>query len=144
MHYSLKNQTLAYNMREICPDFDRRLQLAVADAREAGENIVFVSTGRDIVEGEDCTRSEGVCFTISEIVEEPEYNPDAWNLFPDVTPPNGVWMRVKAVLKGSESSAVRIAAYFCNGRWLSNFGKDASIEDYQRREWHIYFRPWED
>ena len=77
-----------------------------------------------------------------------EYNPNDWNNFPDVTPPEGVLMRVEARYGFDDSGATyRTCAIFENGAWRSESdGKaaidhngfyDVTLDDVKR------FRPWE-
>lgn len=57
-------------------------------------------------------------FTVTLFKEDfeiaPEYDPNAWNSYPDVTPPEGVWMRAEVQLN-DESRIYMCAAIFKNG-----------------------------
>lgn len=74
----------------------------------------------------------------------PEYNPNAWNVYPDVTPPEGVMMRVE---RDDYGTVRRDCAIFENGKWLltedgkasvdSNGLYNVTFDDVKR------FRPWE-
>lgn len=63
------------------------------------------------------------------------YNPHKWNRFPDVTPPEGVEMRVQflhydCLLRNG-------CAVYEKGRWMNEYGR----KDDREIAW---FRPWED
>ena len=72
------------------PDFSMRLSYAVMEAKKYGVKYTGVFLFPQ-------NRTE--IFQLSEIEALPEavlkYNTHAWNKFPDVTPPEGVWMRVE-------------------------------------------------
>lgn len=83
-------------------------------------------------------------------VEVLKYNPNAWNDYPDVTPPEGVWMRFeyKNVLDDikdiepclNEDELIGHRLIYRNGEWRD------------QRNWTFYaqnirearFRPWDD
>lgn len=87
-------------------------------------------------------------FRVDEILIQKEYDPNDWNVFPDVTPPEGVLMRVEARYGFDDSGATyRTCAIFENGAWRSESeGKaaidhngfyDVTIDNVKR------YRPWE-
>lgn len=68
-----------------------------------GKTIFFTINEDD--DGEELEESKhirepqfGVWFNIGEIEEVPEYDPNAWNSYPEVTPPEGVLMRIEGRL----------------------------------------------
>lgn len=68
-----------------------------------------------------------------------KYNPDDWNIYPEVKPPEGVLMRVEFVFNGIFR---RNCAIFENGAWhITAEGKadydHLTLDDVKR------FRPWE-
>lgn len=63
-----------------------------------------------------------------------QYDPDAWNSFPEVTPPEGVPMRVER----SDGSGIR-AVYLC-GQWRGDTNHPGFIELLENVK---RFRPWE-
>lgn len=65
------------------------------------------------------------------------YDPHQWNNYPEVTPPENVWMRLE-ICPGSEDSG-RVGAKYVNGKWLLDDGTIENFGDYPAR-----FRPWED
>ena len=66
-----------------------------------------------------------------------DYDPTRWNRFPEVTPPEGVWMRVETDM------GFGFKARFQFGDWLDNrndiVGPPDGIDGTAVR-----FRPWED
>ena len=67
----------------------------------------------------------------------PEYDPNKWNEYPAVTPPEGIPMRVEIDTLADEVR--RDCAIYKNGRWFSEFGGKANykIAGPVRR-----YRPW--
>lgn len=85
-----------------------------------------------------------VYFNPDQIEKVPEYNPHAWNRFPEVTPPEGVWMRCEwlASIKSEYSLVVvrTIARYVADGD-----SNEMIWIDYEGRKVEVYrFRPWDD
>lgn len=81
-------------------------------------------------------------FTVTLFKEDfeiaPEYTPNEWNSYPDVTPPEGVLMRVEFEFEGILR---RNCAIFENGAWrITENGKASyavTLDDVKR------YRPWE-
>lgn len=76
-------------------------------------------------------------FSINEIEEVIEYNPNGWNNYPDVTPPESVMMRVDCF---NESG---LLIHSCRGYWNGQCWmtwNGYKLDDAQT----IRFRPWED
>lgn len=73
-----------------------------------------------------------------------QYDPDAWNSFPEVTPPEGILMRIERQINGY---LLRECAIFENGFWRYTENGKAMIND--DCKYHITFsnvkrfRPWE-
>lgn len=68
-----------------------------------------------------------------------EYNPHAWNDFPDVKPPENVWMRVEFDNRINGNIERHVARYVEEDGeyyWLEPDGRDICNVD--------RFRPWED
>ena len=77
-----------------------------------------------------------VFFSDDEVEDVPEYNPDDWNEYPAVTPPEDVPMRVETVCG---ISIYRECAIFENGIWKCERDGNAEEELYG----HVKrFRPW--
>nr|DAE90762.1 MAG TPA: hypothetical protein [Caudoviricetes sp.] len=69
----------------------------------------------------------------------PEYNPNAWNVYPDVTPPEGVWMRTEHRDETDPPGIFRkVGAVFQDGAW-----RNSTREAYPSHIRVKRFRPWE-
>ncbi len=67
------------------------------------------------------------------------YNPNAWNVYPDVQPPVGVWMRCE--YKAYDGEPSRIAARYAE---YGDFG-DCEWQDWRGHPVEVdRFRPWDD
>ena len=83
-----------------------------------------------------------LCFATDEIEEVAEYDPHAWNKYPEVEPPKDVWMRCENVY-GSEPErlerfAARYTSQYEDGEWV-----DAWFSNGLRRD-VTSFRPWDE
>lgn len=104
--YRLKDQELQKKLDEISDgEFSKNLHKFDENhfASYWGKTIFFTINEDD--DGEELEESKhirepqfGVWFNIGEIEEVPEYDPNAWNSFPEVTPPEDVLMRVETVV----------------------------------------------
>lgn len=69
------------------------------------------------------------------------YDPNSWNNYPDVTPPEGVRMRVEK--KGNNGRTIRDCAVYKNGHWIYD---SAYPEKVVNPCWWMgdvdRFRPW--
>ena len=72
----------------------------------------------------------------SALEEVPEYDPNNWNRYPEVTPPEGVPMRVE--YRRPDGTIGRCCSFFREGVWEDSEDQDLEIINVQR------FRPWED
>lgn len=96
MKYRLKDRELQRKLDEATDgEFSRRLQ---TDRERMGRMILIGCMGMI----EDRRRHNPtkhqrmtLCFAPDEIEEVAEYDPHGWNDFPEVEPPEGVWMRVE-------------------------------------------------
>ena len=80
-----------------------------------------------------------VNLTKQDIEQFLEYNPNDWNVFLDVTPPEGVLMRVE--VENSYGEVSRECAIFQVGVWWKEECGQAIVEFYKRKVKR--FRPWE-
>lgn len=77
-----------------------------------------------------------VCLRASDIEAVHEYDPHSWNSYPEVTPPEGAWMRIEVV-----NPECGYKAKFEDDRWVDglgcvHFGGPAGRV--------VRFRPWDD
>lgn len=103
--YRLKDAALQKKLDEISDgEFSKNLHEFDENhfASYWGKTIFFTINEDD--DGEELEESKhirepqfGVWFNIGEIEEVPEYDPNAWNSFPEVTPPEGVLMLVECI-----------------------------------------------
>ena len=74
---------------------------------------------------------------------EAVYNPNNWNNYPEVTPPEGVWMRVEAQ-RVSTGEISRVCAIFRDGRWhLTEQGTAVDLVEFAGTKKVKRYRPWE-
>lgn len=79
----------------------------------------------------------------NETYELAKYNPNNWNNYPDVTPPEGVWMRVEAQ-RVSTGEISRVCAIFRDGRWhLTEQGTAVDLVEFAGTKKVKRYRPWE-
>lgn len=71
-----------------------------------------------------------------EIEAVPVYDPKAWNEYPAVEPPPGVWMRLETEFGGKKYGH---KAQFVFGSW-----RDAWNEPVNSQSLKVRFRPWDD
>ena len=123
------------------------------------EFIVYVGFVRECL-GDDSSEI-CLCFKTDELEDIPEYNPHAWNNYPEVTPPKRVLMRIE--YEDSEGNLVRECAMFVDvvvaplpSYWMTanwNGKEEDIVEDAYRIDSNNYliedgmklrFRPWSD
>ena len=80
-------------------------------------------------------------FRTDELEEVPEYNHHAWNNYPEVTPPEGVLMRVEI---DSNGILLRNCAIFSGADWRITSDGSAVYADGYTLDNVKRFRPWED
>lgn len=80
-----------------------------------------------------------VYFRKDEIEVVHVYDPKAWNEYPAVTPPEGIWMRLEVNFEGEKSGCM---AFFSEGIWMDNWRKFDPQDKLHPRK--IRFRPWDD
>lgn len=134
--YRLKDQELQKKLDEITDgDFSECLEKGAVD-QFCRVGSIGVTCGRFGCNGHPRLKID---FYLHEYEELKEYNPNDWNSYPDVTPPEGVLMRVEFVYNGILR---RNCAIFENGAWhITAEGKadydHLTLDDVKR------FRPWE-
>lgn len=147
--YRLKDQELQKKLDGISDgEFSKNLHKFDENhfASYWGKTIFFTINEDD--DGEELEESKhirepqfGVWFNIGEIEEVPEYDPNAWNSFPEVTPPEGVRMRVEK--NGKDGRTIRDCAVYKNGHWIYD---SAYPEKVVNPCWWMSdvdrFRPW--
>lgn len=136
MKYRLANRKLQKKLDEISNgDFTRQLDYVVSMSRNHDPFIttrpVYFELDLDL----DTRVVISIDVTPDMVVENASYNPKTWNKFPEVAPPEGVWMRVE--WRDGEELRRDVARYVacCDVDEFVWFNKDV-ICDVER------FRPW--
>lgn len=138
--YRLKDDELQKKLDEITDgDFSKQLASAKATTINRGEQF-FIDAGAFAGWKHGRIR---LFLSNKEIEEFEEYNPDDWNNFPAVTPPENIKMRVEVIFSNpqpGELMAYSGCAIF-NGSYFvdSNTQKGIRVNDLD----DVRFRPWE-
>ena len=138
MKYKLKDKSLQKKLDDISSGaflFSEALNEAcegISDFSLTACPLIRVSFGQT----PGISHAYEVYFNPDQIEKAPEYNPYAWNRFPDVTPPEGIQMRCIT------QTGMGFMLHYMSGDWLDNrndvydeHGLDGSV---------VRFRPWED
>ena len=135
MKYRLKDRKLQKKLDEATDgEFSRRLQ----NDRERMDGMILIGCMGMI---EDRRRHNHtklqrmtLCFATDEIEEVAEYDPHGWNAFPEVEPPEGVWMRCETDVNAIEHK-IRHVAKFDGREWRDYLSKQVVVHR---------FRPWDE
>lgn len=120
--YRLRDQELQKKLDEITNGgFSKQLEYGLV-SKEYPAEIYCVSC--DLYAGTKRGRIE-IRLTGCEIETVQKYDPNAWNSYPEVTPPEGVLMRVEFVYDGR---FCRNCAVFENGAWRLTIDGEASYD----------------
>lgn len=123
---------------------DRKLQQKLDELSHGAFSEMLKTMGRFLVEKPATNIQLGTSrFTVTLFKEdfevEPEYDPNDWNSYPDVTPPEGVWMRTEHRDETDPPGILRkVGAVFQNGAWRNSTGEAYPSYISVKR-----FRPWE-
>lgn len=135
MKYRIKDHELQRKLDEATDgEFSRRLQ----NDREHMDGMILIGCMGMI---EDRRRHNHtklqrmtLCFATDEIEEVAEYDPHGWNAFPEVEPPEGVWMRCETDVNAIEHK-IRHVAKFDGREWRDYLSKQVVVHR---------FRPWDE
>ena len=128
MTWRLRDRKIQEKLNEVTNgDFSKRL------------NEVVISGAMQF-----CFTFGGSKFTMhlmgNDIEEIPEYNPKAWNKYPEVTPPENIFMRVEIQSPTDKPGLLRkVGAIYKNGKWCNS-----TDDEYPLHYKILRFRPWED
>lgn len=135
MTYRLKDSALQKHLDAISNgDFSHRLQNELQDIRGNGTTDADYRIFFGFMSGRaELVNRFSMLLYEHEVEEIPAYNPNDWNSYPDVTPPEGVLMRVET------EDDVKICGYldYLDNCWHYSDGTPFDIENVKR------FRPWE-
>lgn len=135
MKSRLKDRELQKKLDEATDgEFSRRLQ----NDRERMDGMILIGCMGMI---EDRRRHNHtklqrmtLCFATDEIEEVREYDPHGWNEYPEVTPPESVWMRCETDVNAIEHK-IRHVAKFDGREWRDYLSKQVVVHR---------FRQWDD
>lgn len=135
MKYRIKDHELQRKLDEATDgEFSQRLQ----NDREHMDGMILIGCMGMI---EDRRRHNHtklqrmtLCFATDEIEEVAEYDPHGWNAFPEVEPPEGVWMRCETDVNAIEHK-IRHVAKFDGREWRDYLSKQVVVHR---------FRPWDE
>lgn len=138
MTWHLKDRELEKKLNELSNgEFSKNLHELYEDifASYFGKTVPIKNYSYCTEGGDDEPRIEripkfGFYFTKDELEEVPEYNPNDWNEFPTVKPPEDIWMRIES------KDGWGAKAKWTGSSWL-DCNKWVLIEKEYR------FRPWE-
>ena len=138
MKYRLKDRQLQKKLDDISNgDFSRQLDYVVSMSRN---HDPFITTRPVYFELDHDTRVViSIDVTPDMVVENSSYNPKAWNKFPEVEPPEDVWMRCVMTDIHHNNRIVRVGAKFSTGAWRDHEG--VAFEPRFRVD---KFKPWDD
>ena len=135
MTFRLKDKNLQVQLDALSDgDFSKRLQHANHD-----DGMIFVEFGEKLESSGFDLHRFNLAFFDDDVEEIHRYNPNAWNVYPDVQPPVGVWMRCE--YKAYDGEPSRIAARYAE---YGDFG-DCEWQDWRGHPVEVdRFRPWDD
>lgn len=137
INYRLKDGERQEALRKALPRFDEMLWRDCYQQMKNDEEYVFVRLPAPDDVG-DFVSLWKVALRKSDIEIENPYDPNGWNDFPEVQPPEGVLMRVEFIYDGILR---RNCAIFENGEWYIAADRkalyDFTIDNVKR------YRPWE-
>ena len=132
IRYELKDKEKQAAFEKVLPGFDRALQAACKNEIDDEFSYVCVRLSRG---GILC--DEEVSIKKTAIRVKNTYDPRAWNKFPEVTPPEGVWMQVETW--NAHGATVRGVFMYTGGAWRRSKYTAPNDEIKTAR-----FRPWDE
>lgn len=140
MKYRLKDQDLQRHLDAISHgEFSRCLQTELQDIRGRGTTDADYRVFFGFMSGRaELVNRFSMLLYEHEIEATPEYNPDDWNAYPEVTPPEGVLMRVET--EGGRKFCGYYHTFAEGGCWCYEDGTvcpEALSKSVER------YRPWE-
>nr|DAZ83236.1 MAG TPA: hypothetical protein [Caudoviricetes sp.] len=121
---------------------DRKLQQKLDEISGGGFTEALMSVKKPsclVFQARNGGPAMSIMLTDQDIELFGEYNPDDWNIYPDVTPPEGVWMRTEHRDEIDPPGILRkVGAVFQNGAWRNSTGEAYPSHISVKR-----YRPWE-
>ena len=134
IRFELKNKEQQDILEKAFPGFGRDLQAACDGQFDDEFSYVRVRFSR----GDGIFYDGGLSIKKSVIHTKMVYDPNAWNNYPEVTPPEKVWMRIE-MLSQDGGIKTRDVAFYKAGRWCK-FPLDNGEVILGR----LRFRPWDE
>ena len=133
MKYRLKDRELQRKLDALSDEnqFSDHLQSECESVKKWGSTFIQVFFGPV---AEPFGMSFTANFRLCDIEEVREHDPTKWNNYPEVTPPEGVWMRCETDVNAIEHK-IRHVAKFDGREWRDYLSKQVVVHR---------FRPWED
>ena len=139
MTWHLKDRELEKNLIKVDPEFLSKLNTA-CETLDTNKDGDFYKYQTCFVKLNHFGKIIGELFLTRDDIEyKTTYNPNAWNKYPEVTPPEGVLMRVEFIF---DSILRRNCSIFENGAWRITQKGDPSYNI--TLDGVTRFRPWED
>lgn len=138
MTWHLKDRELEKKLIEVCPNFFNELNLSLSGVPDGHKfGFVYVEFHRQF--GDNRWVKSKLAFFDREVEYVQDYNPKAWNEYPDVTPPFDKDMRVE--LDDGLRYCARYHKFSDGCFWVSTNG--TCFPNYLNYK-VVRFRPWED
>ena len=136
--YELKDKERQAALEKALPVFKKMLQHACENHRpeyfdEHKSVAVFYST----VDGTWGSGEWMIELPTDDIEVIKEYDPNKWNSYPEVTPPEGVLMQIEG--HDDDGDAFHFSGYFKNRMWVDEYGYALATNIYTVER----FRPWD-
>ena len=133
MKYRLKDRELQRKLDALSDEnqFSDHLQRECESVKKWGSTFIQVFFGPV---AEPFGMSFTANFRLCDIEEVREHDPTKWNNYPEVTPPEGVWMRCETDVNAIEHK-IRHVAKFDGREWRDYLSKQVVVHR---------FRPWEE
>lgn len=135
IRYELNDKKRQAALEKVFPGFGRALQVACKNEFDDEFSHVCVQLNLD----GDVFYDDEVCVKKSAIRAKRAYDPHAWNDYPNVTPPEGVLMRIEGQYAKRPELEYYGALMYLEGAW--HFADTVEIADNVIVE---RFRPWND
>lgn len=138
--YLLKDADLQHHLDAISGgEFSEALKSGNVEFDEDGFATVRFGSSKHENNKTLVTEKFSVFLHKDELEELPEYNPDAWNHYPEVTPPENTWMRV---IQSTNGWTRFTAAIYRDGKWYQEL--ETGDQLFQKPILGVCeFRPWD-
>ena len=134
--YRLKDQDLQKALEKAAPGFSKALERDFGTTCDKNHSLIFVG----VKDNDRNTYVESIIpdFWIEKVED---YDPDKWNKYPEITPPEGELMRIELSIDGR---VLHFCAAYEKGLWIdTNYGSELWQEE-TAKNLNIRFRPWDD